>query len=44
LGRNVALNLLEVFPPAKQALLKRTAGLSGTLPRLARGLPLGTGL
>ena len=43
LGRNVALNLLEVFPPAKQALLKRTAGLSGTLPRLARGLPLGTG-
>ena len=44
LGRNVALNLLEVLPPAKQALLKRTAGLSGTLPRLARGLPVGTGL
>ena len=44
MGRNIALNLLEVFPPAKRVLLKRTAGLSGALPRLARGLPLGTGL
>ena len=44
MGRNLALNLLEVFPPAKRVLLKRTAGLSGALPRLARGLPLGTGL
>lgn len=43
-GRNIVLNLLEVLPPVKQALLKRTTGLSGTQPRLARGLPLETRL
>jgi len=43
-GRNIALNMLEILPPAKRALLKRTAGLSGPLPRLARGLPLGASL
>ena len=43
-GRNFALNMLEILPPAKRMLLKRTAGLSGPLPRLARGLPLGASL
>jgi len=43
-GRNIALNMLEILPPAKRMLLKRTAGLSGPLPRLARGLPLGASL
>ena len=28
-GRNFALNMLEILPPAKRMLLKRTAGLSG---------------
>ncbi len=42
LARNIGLNALEIIPPAKRFLLRRTAGLSGTLPRLARGLPLGT--
>jgi len=43
-GRNLALNMLEILPPAKRMLLKRTAGLSGPLPRLARGLPLSASL
>ena len=43
-GRNFALNMLEILPPAKRILLKRTTGLSGSLPRLARGLPLGASL
>ena len=43
-GRNFTLNVLEILPPAKRMLLKRTAGLSGPLPRLARGLPLGANL
>ena len=42
LARNIGLSTLEVLPPAKRILLKRTAGLAGTLPRLARGLPLST--
>jgi hypothetical protein len=31
-----------LFPPVKRLLLRRTAGLSGRQPRLARGLPLVT--
>lgn len=39
-GRNTALTALNHFPPAKRFLVKRTMGLSGSLPRLVRGLPL----
>lgn len=40
-GRNIALGILNHLPPAKRALSRRTMGLYGRLPRLARGLPLG---
>ena len=40
--RSVGLNAIELFPPVKRLLLRRTAGLSGRQPRLARGLPLVT--
>ena len=40
IARNLALNTLEVLPPVKHLLLARTAGLTGRLPRLSRGLPL----
>ena len=40
LTRNLALNLLDGAVPVKRALLRRTTGLAGRLPRLARGLPL----
>ena len=39
-ARNLGLNLIEIFPPAKRFLLRRTVGIAGPLPRLARGLPL----
>ena len=38
--RSIGLNALEICPPAKRSLLRRTAGLSGAQPRLARGVPL----
>ena len=41
-ARNIGLNLIEIFPPAKTLLLKRTVGLAGRLPRLSRGLSLDT--
>jgi 2-octaprenyl-6-methoxyphenol hydroxylase len=40
--RSAGLNAVELFPPVKRLLLRRTAGLSGRQPRLARGLPLVT--
>lgn len=39
-GRNAGLVMVDMLPPVKRALLKRTMGLAGSLPRLARGLPL----
>ncbi|MCP4951598.1 MAG: 2-octaprenyl-6-methoxyphenyl hydroxylase [Proteobacteria bacterium] len=39
-ARNIGLNLIEIIPPAKRFLLRRTVGIAGPLPRLARGLPL----
>ena len=42
LVRNIGLNLLDIAPPIKRTLLRRTTGLAGRLPRLARGLPLQT--
>jgi 2-octaprenyl-6-methoxyphenol hydroxylase len=36
-GRNIALTTLNHLPPAKRFLVRRTMGLSGSLPRLLRG-------
>lgn len=38
--RNAALLAIDLLPPAKRALLRRTMGLAGELPRVLRGLPL----
>ncbi len=40
LGRNLALVSLDVMPALKRTLSRRTMGMAGKLPRLARGLPL----
>lgn len=40
LARNFGLVAVDLFPPAKRALLRLSMGLGGRLPRLARGLPL----
>ncbi|MBE9515929.1 MAG: 2-octaprenyl-6-methoxyphenyl hydroxylase [Proteobacteria bacterium] len=40
LGRNLALNIIDMFPVIKRAFTRRTSGLHGKLPRLSRGLPL----
>lgn len=39
-GRNLGLFAVDLLPPLKRAFIRRTSGLSGKLPRLARGLPL----
>lgn len=39
-ARNAALLAIDLVPPAKRALLRRTMGLAGDLPRVLRGLPL----
>ena len=39
-ARNLGLLALDLAPPVKRSLLRRTMGLAGHLPRLARGLPL----
>lgn len=39
-ARNLGLLALDLVPPIKRSLLRRTMGLAGRLPRLARGLPL----
>jgi 2-octaprenyl-6-methoxyphenol hydroxylase len=38
--RSAGLNAVELFPPIKRLLLRRTVGLSGRQPKLVRGLPL----
>jgi len=38
--RNLGLVAVDVFPPARRALLRLSMGLAGRLPRLARGLPI----
>ncbi len=40
LARNLGLIATDIIPPLKHALSKHSMGLSGKLPRLARGLPL----
>jgi 2-octaprenyl-6-methoxyphenol hydroxylase len=37
-ARGLGLNLVDVLPPARRFFLRRTMGLKGRLPRLARGL------
>ncbi len=41
-ARNLGLIAADLLPPFKRALIRRTSGLAGPLPRLARGLPLVT--
>ena len=40
LARNIGLITTDLLPPLKRALIRRTSGLAGPLPRLARGLSL----
>jgi len=40
LVRNLGLIAVDLLPPLKHFLTRRTMGLAGRLPRLARGLPL----
>jgi 2-octaprenyl-6-methoxyphenol hydroxylase len=40
LARNLGLVVVDLLPPVKRALIRRTSGMSRRLPRLARGLPL----
>ncbi len=39
LGRNLGLLAVDIFPALKHRLARQTMGLTGRLPRLARGLP-----
>lgn len=40
IARNLGLLATDVLPPLKHALARNAMGISGKLPRLARGLPL----
>lgn len=40
-GRNLGLLAVDALPFVKHAIARSAAGLSGRLPRLARGLPIG---
>lgn len=39
--RNLGLAAVDLMPSVKRMFIRRTSGLNGRLPRLARGLPLG---
>ncbi len=39
-ARNLGLMATDLLPPLKRFLIRRTSGLAGPLPRLARGLPM----
>ncbi len=39
-ARDMGLLAVDLFPAAKRAFIRRTSGLNGRMPRLARGLPL----
>ena len=39
-ARDASLLLFDLVTPAKHAFARATMGLAGTLPRLARGVPL----
>ena len=40
IARNLGLSFVNLFPGIKRTFIKRTSGLNGRLPRLARRLPL----
>lgn len=40
LGRDLGMGVVNAIPGLRRALIREAAGLSGDLPRLARGLPL----
>lgn len=40
IARNLGLTFVNLFPGIKRSFIRRTSGLNGRLPRLARGLPL----
>lgn len=40
LARNLGMIAIDILPPLKRALTRQTMGLTGKLPRLARGLDL----
>jgi len=40
LARNLGLLAVDLCPPLKREFTRRTSGMTGRLPRLARGLPL----
>ena len=40
IARNLGLTFVNLFPGIRRSFIKRTSGLNGRLPRLARGLPL----
>ena len=40
IARDLGLLAFDLLPPAKAALSRLSMGVSGRLPRLARGLPL----
>ncbi len=40
IARNIGLITADLLPPLKRTLIRRTSGLAGPLPRLARGLSL----
>jgi 2-octaprenyl-6-methoxyphenol hydroxylase len=40
LARDIGLLVADLLPPLKRALIRRTSGLAGPLPRFARGLSL----
>ena len=41
IGRTLGLLALDLLPGARHRLARAAMGLTGKLPRLARGLPLG---
>ncbi|NOY71520.1 MAG: 2-octaprenyl-6-methoxyphenyl hydroxylase, partial [Gammaproteobacteria bacterium] len=40
IARNLGLLALDLIPPVKKMFVKRTMGMAGRLPRLARGIAL----
>ena len=42
IGRNLGLLAVDLFPSIKRAFMRRTSGLTGHLPKLARGVSLQT--
>lgn len=41
MARNLGMVMMDLVPPARHLLARQAMGLTGRLPRLARGVPLG---